>query len=92
MGLPPKEIVDVCRWLEEEIEDEIEGVTIPIDKPGVKYMYTITPREVVFYPEDISDAAIIFTIAEESWTIPLSGGTAQTFPCLPVNERPQPRR
>ena len=80
MGLPPEEIVDVCQWLEEEIEDEIKGVTIPIDKPGVKYMYTINPREVVFYPKDIADAAIIFSIAEESWTIPSFGWDCTNLP------------
>lgn len=80
MGLPVEELIDVCEWLVEETEDEFCGVTIPVDKPGVKYMYTINPREVVFYPLDITNAAIIFSVAEESWTIPSTGWDCTNLP------------
>jgi Fe-S oxidoreductase len=80
MGLPPEEIIDVCEWVVDETEDEISGVTIPIDKKNVKYMYTLNPREVVFYPQDIADAAILFTLAEESWTLPSFGWDCTNLP------------
>ncbi len=80
MGLPPQELIDVCEWMVEEMEDAFTGVTIPVDKPNVKYMYTINPREVVFYPQDIGDAATIFAIAEESWTIPSFGWDCTNLP------------
>lgn len=80
MGLPPEELTDTCEWMVEEAEDDYQGVSIPIDKPGVKYMYTINPREPVYYPQDISYAAVIFTIAEESWTMPSFGWDCTNLP------------
>jgi Fe-S oxidoreductase len=43
-------------------------------------MYTINPREAVFYPQDIGNAAIIFTVAEESWTMPTFGWDCTNLP------------
>jgi Fe-S oxidoreductase len=80
MGLPPEELMEVCQWMEEENEDEYKGVTIPVDKKNVKYMYTFNPRELVFYPEEIGQAAIIFSIVEESWTIPSFGWDCTNLP------------
>ncbi len=80
MGLPVEELVDTCDWMEEETEDEYCNVRIPVDKPDVKYMYTINPREPVYYPQDISMAAIIFAAARESWTIPEFGWDCTNLP------------
>ena len=80
MGLPSEELIEVCEWMVEETEDEYRGVTIPIDKQGAKYMYTINPREVVFYPQNIGNAAVIFSIAEENWTIPSFGWDCTNLP------------
>ena len=80
MGLTSEELIDVCQWMIEENEDECKGITIPIDKLGAKYMYTINPREAVFYPQDIGNAAIIFTVAEESWTMPTFGWDCTNLP------------
>ena len=82
MGLPPQELIDVCEWMAEEAEDSYNDVAVPIDKPGAEYMYTINPREAVFYPQDIGNAAIIFAIAQESWTIPTSGWDCTNIPML----------
>jgi len=80
MAIPQEELIDTCDWMEEEAEDDYKGVKIPVDKPNVKYMYTINPREPVYYPQDISNAAIIFTAAEESWTIPGFGWDCTNLP------------
>ena len=80
MGLPVQELTETCEWMEEETEFDYSNVSIPIDKPGVKYMYTINPREPVFYPQEIADAAIIMSIAEESWTIPTFGWDCTNLP------------
>jgi len=80
MAMPQDELIDTCDWMEEETEDEYKGVKIPVDKPKVKYMYTINPREPVYYPQDISNAAIIFAAAEESWTIPGFGWDCTNLP------------
>ncbi len=80
MGLPKEEIVETCEWMVEETEIEFKGITIPIDKPKVKYMYTINPREPVYYPQDIADAAVILSLAEESWTLPTVGWDCTNLP------------
>jgi Fe-S oxidoreductase len=80
MGLPVEELIDTCDWMEEETEDDYKGVKIPVDKSEVKYMYTINPREPVYYPQDISNAAIIFAAARENWTIPSFGWDCTNLP------------
>ena len=80
MGIPVEELIDTCEWMAEEAEDDFRGVEIPVDKPNTKYMYTINPREPVYYPQDISNAAIIFTAAAESWTIPSFGWDCTNLP------------
>jgi Fe-S oxidoreductase len=80
MGIPKEELIDTCEWMVEETEDEYQGVDIPVDKPGVKFMYTVNPREPVYYPQDISNAAIIFAAVKESWTIPSYGWDCTNLP------------
>ncbi len=80
MAMPVEELIDTCDWMEEETEDEYKGVKIPVDKPNVNYMYTINPREPVYYPQDISNAAILFAAAGESWTIPTFGWDCTNLP------------
>jgi len=80
MGLPAEELVDVCEWMAEENQEVVKDLQIPIDKSGAKYMYTINPREAVYYPQDIGDAAMIFALAGESWTIPSFGWDCTNLP------------
>jgi Fe-S oxidoreductase len=80
MAIPAEELIDTCEWMAEETEDEYKGVEIPIDRPNVKYMYTINPREPVYYPQDISNAAVILAAAKESWTIPSFGWDCTNLP------------
>jgi len=80
MAIPKEELIDTCDWMEEETEDAYRGVKIPVDQAKVKYMYTINPREPVYYPQDISNAAVIFAAARESWTIPSFGWDCTNLP------------
>ncbi|NJL58698.1 MAG: (Fe-S)-binding protein [Desulfobacteraceae bacterium] len=91
MALPIEEFQETCEWMADEAGEEIKGVEIPFDKPDVKYMYTINPREPVFYPQDIAMAAKIFTIVGESWTMPSYGWDCTNLPCLQVIMRSQGR-
>ena len=80
MAIPEEELIDTCEWMAEEAEDDYRGVEIPVDKPDVKFMYTINPREPVYYPQDISYAGIILSAAGESWTIPSFGWDCTNLP------------
>ena len=73
MGVSKEDLIETCEWMAEEAEEEIRGVTIPVDKEGAEILYTINPREVKYYPLDLAMAAQIFTVAEESWTISSTG-------------------
>ena len=73
MGMSVQDLIETCEWMAEEAQDEIRGVTIPIDKAGATYMYTINPREPMYYPQDLAMVAKILTVAQESWTMPSFG-------------------
>jgi len=80
MDLPQEELVETCEWVVEEASDDYRGVTIPLDQKGAEYMYTINPREPVFYPQELSLAAIVFSVAGISWTLPTYGWDCTNLP------------
>ncbi|MFZ5562613.1 MAG: sulfate respiration complex iron-sulfur protein HmcF [Thermodesulfobacteriota bacterium] len=73
MDVTPEDWVDTCNWMAEENEEEYPGLEIPIDKVGADIMYTVNAREPKHYPQDIAEAAILFHIAGENWTVPSEG-------------------
>ncbi|MDY6973036.1 MAG: (Fe-S)-binding protein [Thermodesulfobacteriota bacterium] len=73
MDVDTEEWVETCMWMEEEQEDDWPGMQIPIDKQGADIMYTCNAREPKHYPYDIAEAAILFHIAGENWTVPSAG-------------------
>lgn len=80
MGMSTEDFIETCSWMAEETAEEIRGLTIPIDKQGAKYMYTVNAREPMYYPQDLAMAAKIFTVASEDWTIPSSGWDCTNLP------------
>jgi Fe-S oxidoreductase len=72
MGVLKEEYLDTLEWMSDELSAELEDPTavIPIDKPDCEVLYSINPREVKYDPRTIADAAKIFHIAGESWTMP----------------------
>ena len=79
-AMETEEFIMTCEWMAEEMEDDVRGITIPIDKKNAKYMYTINPREPVFHPLELGKAAEIFTVAEESWTMLSTGYDCTNLP------------
>jgi len=73
MDTTVEDFTETCEWMAEEYEDDWPGLNIPIDKPNADIMYTINAREVKHYPEDIAEAAILFHLAGENWTVPSKG-------------------
>ena len=73
MAMTEEEWVETIEWMEEELQDEVVGATIPINKKGARIMYTVNAREPKFYPMDIQLAAKIFNVAKEDWTVPTYG-------------------
>jgi len=73
MDITEDDWVETCSWMAEENQDDWPGLEIPIDKPNADIMYTVNAREPKHYPEDIAEAAILFHIAGENWTVPSQG-------------------
>lgn len=73
MDVTPEDFVDTFEWMIEEYEEDYVGLNVPVDKAGADIMYTVNAREVKHYPEDLAEAAILFNIAGEDWTIPSRG-------------------
>jgi Fe-S oxidoreductase len=71
MGIPTAEFVDTLKWMEDELNDELntKEAQIPVDIKGKKVLYTLNPREPKFFPLSISAMAKIFYAAGESWTL-----------------------
>ncbi len=73
MDVTVEDWVETCEWMEEEWEDDWPGLKIPVDKENADIMYTVNAREPKHYPEDIAEAAVLFSIAGENWTVPGEG-------------------
>ena len=73
MAITEEDFIETCEWMAEETEEEMPGLTIPVEKEGADMMYTINAREAKFYPQDIAEAAMIFHVARENWTFPKMG-------------------
>jgi Fe-S oxidoreductase/CheY-like chemotaxis protein len=81
MGVLKEDYIETLEWMDEELQQElgVNRTLIPIDKPGAKIMYTINPREIKYDPRTIADAAKIFTLAGEDWTMPSEGWDMTNF-------------
>jgi Fe-S oxidoreductase len=70
MGISKEDWLETVEWLEEELQDEVDDskASIPVDEKDCRFLYTINPREAMFFPLSISAAAKVFCEAGESWT------------------------
>ncbi len=73
MDVTTEDWVETCEWMAEENEEDWPGLEIPIDKEDADIMYTCNAREPKHYPEDVAEAAILFHVAGENWTVPSEG-------------------
>jgi Fe-S oxidoreductase len=81
MGVLQEEYLDTLEWMSEELSDELQdpAAVIPIDRKDADVVYSINPREVKYDPRTISDAAKIFHLAGENWTMPSEGWDMTNF-------------
>lgn len=81
MGVLKEDYLDTLEWMEEELQDELDdpSVKIPVDQADCEVVYSINPREVKYDPRSIADAAKIFHVAGESWTMPSEGWDMTNF-------------
>lgn len=71
MGISNQEFIDTLKWLEEDLQLEVNdsSASIPLNEKGKDILYTLNPREPKFFPLSISAMAKVFWAARESWTL-----------------------
>lgn len=81
MAVSEEDYLETLEWMKEELQEELDNpeIDISVDKKDCDFMYTINPREVKFDPRSIADAAKIFYLAGESWTMPSWGWDQTNF-------------
>ena len=81
MGVLKEDYIETLEWMGEELQEELgdPDFTIPIDRTDCSVVYSINPREVKYDPRSIADAAKIFHMAGENWTMPSEGWDMTNF-------------
>jgi Fe-S oxidoreductase len=81
MGVLKEDYLETLEWMEEELRDELDDPTveIPVDRMDCDVVYAINPREIKYDPRTIADAAKIFHLAGESWTMASEGWDQTNF-------------
>jgi len=80
MAVTEADYLDTLEWMREELASELGvPVDIPVDREGCDFMYSINPREIKFDPRSIAQAAKIFHVAGETWTLPRWGWDQTNF-------------
>ncbi len=73
MDVTTEDWVETCEWMVDENSEEWPGLEIPVDKEDADLMYVLNAREPKHYPADVAEAAILFHLAGENWTVPSEG-------------------
>jgi Fe-S oxidoreductase len=75
MAVTEEDYLETIAWVRDELASEagIEGIEIPVDRMDSDFLYVINPREIKFDPRSLGDAARIFHLAGERWTLPKRG-------------------
>ena len=89
MGVSEQDYLETLDWVKEELQAEMGDSTVdlPVEKEGCDFMYTINPREIKFDPRSIAQAAKIFHMAGESWTLPRFGWDQTNFGLFSGDDR-----
>jgi Fe-S oxidoreductase len=81
MGVLKEEYLETLEWMSEELQSDLgdPSAGIPIDREDCDVVYSINPREVKYDPRTIRDAALVFHLAGEKWTMPSEGWDMTNF-------------
>lgn len=76
MAITKEEWVETVEWISEELQAETGDpeATLPLDKHGAKYLFTVNPREAKFFPLSMQASAKVFWAAKEDWTLSSDAG------------------
>lgn len=81
MGVSEEDYVETVKWMEEELQAELDdpSIKIPFNKKGARVVYTFNPREIKYFPYLIQASAKIFNAAGEDWTLSTESWDATNY-------------
>ncbi|MBF0411116.1 MAG: (Fe-S)-binding protein [Desulfamplus sp.] len=82
MWVKDDEWIDTLMWQEEEAQDAMENLRIPLDKEGADIFYSVIGPEPKFRAQLIFQAAVIMNAAKENWTMPSMPGWDNSDMCM----------
>jgi len=74
MWVKDDEWIDTLQWQEEEAQDEMSNLRIPLDREGSEIMYSVIGPEPKFQAHLIYNMAFIFNAVGADWTMPSTPG------------------
>jgi len=74
MWVQQDEWIDTLQWQEEEAQDEVAGLRIPLEKEGADIMYSVIAPEPKILAQLLNYMAQIMTVAGMDWTMPATDG------------------
>ena len=86
MWVKDDEWIDTLQWQEEEAQDEIPDLRIPLDKVGADVYYSVIAPEPKFRAGLIYQAAVIMNVAGIDWTMPAGPGWDNSDMCMFTGE------
>jgi Fe-S oxidoreductase len=89
MAVAPLDYLETLQWMRDDLRSDpkLASLDIPIDVLDCDFMYTINPREIKFDPRSIAQAAKIFYLAGERWTMPSRGWDQTNFGLFSGDDR-----
>jgi len=89
MAVGETDFLETVEWVQEELRAEMGDarIEIPIDRPDCDFMYSLNPREIKFDPRSLANAAKVFHLAGETWTLPRFGWDQTNFGLFSGDDR-----
>ncbi|HSM73697.1 MAG TPA: (Fe-S)-binding protein, partial [Desulfobacterales bacterium] len=74
--------IDSLQWQEEEAQEEMPSLRIPLEKEGADVFYSVIGPEPKFRAQLIYQAAVIMNTAGVNWTMPATPGWDNSDMCM----------
>jgi len=70
MQIVTEEWLETVDWMREELDDDVPGVEVPIDKQGAEFFATINSKLPQYHPDELQHIYKVFHMAKADWTMP----------------------
>ena len=82
MWVKDNEWIDTLMWQEEEAQEEMPSLRIPLEKEGAEVFYSVIAPEPKFRAQLIYQTAVIMNAAGIDWTMPATPGWDNSDMCM----------